>query len=107
MGYAQRFPSHSRHSCIKLLQVDAFIFLGVFGPGWGHSAAHPAAAAWVFYASSLVLVLVIIGVITHPHVVQVCAARALTEIVLQLDPLQTLVDGFVQWLHTVAPDSYR
>ncbi len=60
-----------------LLQVDAFIFLGVFGSsgGAGSFAAH-AAAAWVFWASTLVLALVIVGVILHPHVLQVAAAGA-------------------------------
>ena len=58
-----------------LIQVDAFIFLGVFGSsgGVGSLAAH-AAAAWVFWASTLVLALVIAGVVKHPHVLQVAAA---------------------------------
>lgn len=73
-----------------LIWVDAFIFLGVFGSsgGAGSFAAH-AAAAWVFWASSLVLALVIAAVIAQPQVVQTC------------------VDGVTQWLHAIAPDSYR
>ncbi len=52
-------------------QVDAFIFLGVFGPGG--VAGHAPAAAWVFWASTLLLALVIVGVILHPHLLQVRA----------------------------------
>ena len=52
-------------------QVDAFIFLGVFGPGG--VAGHAPAAAWVFWASTLLLVVVIVGVILHPHLLQVRA----------------------------------
>ena len=55
----------------------------------GSSFVHAAAAVWVFWASTLVLVLVVAGVVAYPQV------------------LQDVVDGFMQWLHTVAPDSYR
>lgn len=60
------------NSVLTPRQVDAFIFLGVFGSsgGAGSFAAH-AAAAWVFWASSLVLALVIAAVIAQPQVVQV------------------------------------
>jgi len=99
-------PYSMPHPC---QQVDAFIFLGVFGPGGGvgSSFVHAAAAVWVFWASTLVLVLVVVGVVAYPQVLQVTCVQTRVLAHRTHSPAQDVVDGFMQWLHTVAPDSYR